>query len=77
MEAYKFETVVLKNRIIKIPQLNKFTNREVEIFIVFKNPEKAKKEKLKADDFLNRWTGFIPASDSDEEKYNYLMEKYK
>ncbi len=76
MEAYKFETKVLKNGVIKLPQLEKFTDKKVELFIVLKK-EKVKKEKISAEDFLEQWTGFIPNSDSDIEKFNYLMNKHK
>ncbi len=35
MEAYKFETTVLENGIIKVPQFEKYTNRKIEVFVVF------------------------------------------
>ena len=37
MEAYKFETTVLKDGMIKVPQFDKFVNQEIEIFIVLKS----------------------------------------
>ena len=76
MEAYKFETTVLENGIIKIPQLDKYINQKIEIFILFKSQQKEKKQKISADEFLKKWTGFIPEIDIKTEKYNYLMEKY-
>ena len=77
MEAYKFETKVLENGIIKVPQFEKYTNREIEVFVVFK-PQKIKKEqKISVDEFLENWTGFAKGIDPDTEKFNYLMEKYK
>ena len=76
MEAYKFETTVLKNGIIKVPQLDKYKNQRVEVFIVLKPQKIDEKQKVSVDDFLNKWTGFIPETDTEEDKYNYLMEKY-
>ena len=40
MEAYKFETIVLEDGVIKIPEISKFANRSVEIIIVIKKPNK-------------------------------------
>ncbi len=76
MEAYKFETTVLENGMIKIPQLNKYKNQQIEIFILLKPQQKEKEQKISADEFLKKWTGFIPEIDTKTEKYNYLMEKY-
>ena len=76
MEAYKFETTVLENGMIKVPQLDKYKDQQIEIFIIFKPHTQNKKQKISADDFLKKWTGFIPELDTETEKYNYLMEKY-
>jgi hypothetical protein len=76
METYKFETKVLKNGVIKLPQLEQFYNRKIELFIVLKK-EKEKIKDINAEDFLKQWTGFIPNSDPDIEKFNYLMNKHK
>lgn len=76
MEAYKFETTVLENGMIKVPYLNKYENQQIEIFIVFEPQKIKKKQKISADEFLQKWTGFISEIDTETEKYNYLMEKY-
>ncbi len=76
MEAYKFETTVLENGMIKVPYLNKYENQQIEIFIVFEPQKIKKKQKISADEFLQKWTGFISEIDIETEKYNYLMEKY-
>ncbi len=76
MEAYKFETTVLENGILKIPQLDKYKNQRIEVFIAIKPQKRNKKQKVSANDFLKKWTGFIPKIDAEAEKYNYLMEKY-
>ncbi len=76
MEAYKFETTVLENGIIKVPQLDKYKNQQIEIFIVLKSQKKNKKQKVSTNEFLKKWTGFIPETNTEVDKYNYLMEKY-
>jgi len=76
MEAYKFETTVLKNGIIIVPQLDKYINQQVEVSIVFKEGKRKKKQKVSTDEFLKKWTGFIPETNTEVDKYNYLMEKY-
>ncbi len=77
MEAYKFETTVLENGMIKIPQINKYANQKVEVFVVLKSTNIVKSEQKSIDEFLNKWSGFFSEVDTDDDKYNYLMEKYK
>nr|VFK15901.1 MAG: hypothetical protein BECKLPF1236A_GA0070988_101356 [Candidatus Kentron sp. LPFa]VFK31249.1 MAG: hypothetical protein BECKLPF1236C_GA0070990_101326 [Candidatus Kentron sp. LPFa] len=38
MEAYKFETTVLRNGIIQLPEISKFANCRIEVFIVVNQP---------------------------------------
>ncbi len=77
MEAYKFETTVLENGIIKVPQFEKYTNRKIEVFVVFLPQIVEKEQKSSIDGFLKEWTGFAKGIDPDTEKYDYLMKKYK
>ena len=77
MEAYKFETTILKDGIIQIPEFIKHKNKQIELFVVFKQEEKKEQKKVSASEFLEKWTGFAKDINADEEKYNYLMEKYK
>ncbi len=79
MEAYKFETTVLENGIIQLPQISKFVNREIEIFIVLKQKDKEinKVSKLTIDQFTDKWKGFLKGSNPDDSKFKYLSEKYK
>ena len=75
METFKFITKISKNGLIQIPFKPVLFNKEVEITIV---PKIGKlKEKRGAKDFINKWAGFLKDSDVDDEKYKYLMEKYK
>lgn len=79
MEAYKFETTVLENGIIQLPEISKFANCQIEIFIVIKQPDKETdiKKKLTIEQFLDNWTGFLKGINPDDSKLQYLSEKYK
>ncbi len=60
MEAYKFETTVQKNGIIRIPEISRFANREVEVFIMLK-PETGLHPERSQDvqQFLSKWRGLL------------------
>ena len=75
MEAYRFETTVLENGIIKIPEISKYKNKKIEIFVIFKPEVHKKKTKISADEFLANWTGFAKNINTEDEKYNYLTER--
>ena len=77
MEAYKFETTILENGTIRVPEFEKYKNKKIEIFVVFKPETHKEKSKISADEFLANWTGFAKGIDPEDEKYNYLTEKYK
>lgn len=77
MEAYKFETTVLENGMIRVPELEKYKNKHIEIFVIFKPEIYEDIPKISADEFLANWTGFAKGINAEDEKYNYLMEKYK
>lgn len=76
LQAVKYTTVI-ENGIIRIPQFEKYQKQEVEIFIVLKpqNIEKPKKKSIT--DFLDKWSGVFSEIETNDYKYNYLMEKYK
>jgi hypothetical protein len=77
MEAYKFETTVLKNGIIKIPEIDKYRNQRVQIIII---PEEVKQEKSKGEhieEFINSWVGRFSDIDTDDIRYNAIMDKHK
>ena len=77
---YEFETTVLENGMIQIPEFYRFQNRRVRISIETVNETKNKLEEKKKilNDFFEKWGGFFStAEDTDDDRYNYLMEKYK
>ena len=76
MNAYKFETKILKDGLIKIPEFSGYENQVVEIFIIPKKDKKVN-EKITAEEFINKWAGFLSQKNTDKTKYEYLSDKYK
>jgi len=76
LQAYKFETIILENGVIKIPEISEFKNNEVEIIIFIKPKLKNTDNKPSIQNFIDTWSGFISMPPEDA-KYNYLKEKYK
>ncbi len=75
MQAYRFETYISKEGIIKLPLNQQFIDREVEIIILTKqeiNPQKST-----ATDFVNKWAGFLSNDATEESKFQYLSDKHK
>ena len=78
MQAYKFETTVGENGTIQVPELKKFKDKKVELFVVLRPEEETDtKDRLSIEAFLNKWSGFFEPVETDDMRYNYLMEKYK
>ncbi len=79
MEVYKFETTVLENGVIQLPEIAEFAHRPVEIFVVLKQTNISKKDKKQQSvtHFLEKWTGFLQERNPDDAKLHYLQEKYK
>ena len=75
MQAYRFETRVSKNGIIKLPSDMHLPDREVEIIILPK--ENINPNKKASVDFINRWAGFLSGRNIADSKLQYLNEKYK
>ncbi len=79
MEALKFETTVLENGIIQIPELSQFAHRPVEIFIIPKpsDSEEDPEKQQTIEQFLEKWTGFLKGANPDDAKLEYLRRKYE
>ena len=74
MRIYKFKTRISKTGQIQLPLNRQLFDKEVEIIILPK--QKQKPSKLKMEDFINKWSGFLSNPETDDAKYQYLMEKY-
>ena len=77
MEALKFETTVLENGIIKISELEGYTDQKVEVFIILKPQKKGRGKEEEIDTFISQWSGFFSLIETNDLKYNYLIDKYK
>lgn len=77
MEAYKFKTQVKEKGIIQIPEIARFANQAIEVFIVVKPEKHAPLQKKEAlENFLSQWQGVLKGADVDTLKAAYLEEKY-
>jgi CRISPR/Cas system CMR-associated protein Cmr3 (group 5 of RAMP superfamily) len=77
MEALKFDTLVRKNGILKIPELENYVNQNVEVFVVIKSQKPIKSEEINISVFFEKWAGYFSEIKTDDIKYNYLIEKHK
>jgi hypothetical protein len=74
MQAFRFETRISKKGVIQLPINHQLIDRDVKIIILSKQELKiSKKTSAK---FIDKWAGFLTNID-DNEKYQYLNEKYK
>ncbi len=79
MEAYEFNTVVSNDGVIKIPEISKYINREVKVIVMFKTQEELPingNEKKSIDDFFEKWSGKFSKIETDDTRYNALIEKH-
>lgn len=79
MQAYKFDTKISDEGIIRVPLEPSLYGKEVEIIIV---PKITKNENApsSAKEFIKRWAGIIENKSDDElneAKYLYLKKKHQ
>lgn len=77
MEAFKFVRKVGKHGVIKITELERFANQKVDIIVTLKPEDDNNHKKNGFLSFLGEWAGFFSEVDTNDTKYNYLIEKYK
>ena len=77
MEAFKFVRKVGKHGIIRIPELERYANQKVDIIVTLQSEDDNNHKKNGLNSFLEEWAGFFSVVDTDDTKYNYLIEKYK
>nr|VFJ57300.1 MAG: hypothetical protein BECKFW1821B_GA0114236_103323 [Candidatus Kentron sp. FW] len=79
MQAYKFETTVLENGMIQLPEISGFADCQADVFIVIRQPDEqpgiTKGQSIAR--FLDKWTGFLEGGKPGDSKRQYLTEKYK
>lgn len=75
MRTYKFNTKISEDGIIQIPYNPALYDKEVVITI---RPKYESNEKShKATDFVAKYAGFLKNEHIEENKYDYLTNKYK
>ncbi len=78
MEAYKFETTVLENGIIQIPEIAKYKNQKVQIFLIPDSSIQEEKDSIQqVEAFINKWVGYFSDIETDDIRYNAIMGKDK
>lgn len=77
MEAYKFETTVLENGFFHIPEAAKYKNQKVHIFLIPENIVQEKSKEQHVEEFISNWVGQFSEIETDDIKYNAIMEKHK
>lgn len=75
MKVYRILTKVSEKGTIQLPNYPHLFNKEVEIIILPKS--KPRKSKMKAEEFVDKWAGFLSDKETRKAKYNYLSNKYK
>ncbi len=75
MKTLRFRTKVSKSGTIQLPGDASLNDREVDVIIM----PKAKRitKSMKAMEFVEKWKGFLYPMESNDSKFDYLMEKYK
>ena len=74
MQVYKIETHINNDGSIHLPENIKLFGEDVELIIIKK--DKNEKNKFTAKDFVDKWLGAVKV-DTEDPKFDYLMEKYK
>lgn len=82
MNAFKFETTIQDDGMIKIPELKKFANQVVEVLIVEKAKRfrKTQQTNITFGEFCKKWRGFLRGANIEDWKNDYttyLEEKYQ
>jgi hypothetical protein len=75
MKTLRFRTRISKSGTIQLPGNSALVDKEVDVIIMSKAKRSGKT--LKAKEFVEKWAGFLYPLESNDSKFDYLMEKYK
>ena len=75
MKTIRFRTRISKSGTIHLPKNSSLVDKEVDVIIMPKT--RRLRKTLKAKEFVEKWAGFLHPIESNDPKYDYLMEKYK
>ena len=73
-ESIQIYTKVSKTGTIQIPHNPSLFNKEIEVIILRRS--EIKEKKMKASEFIEKWTGFLSDVDADQSKLGYLSDTY-
>ena len=75
MKTLRFRTRISKSGTIHLPKNSSLVDKEVDVIIMPKT--RRLRKPLKAKEFVEKWAGFLYPLESNDSKFDYLMEKYK
>jgi hypothetical protein len=75
MKTLRFRTRISKSGTIHLPKNTLLRDKEVDVIIMPKT--RRLKKTLKAKEFVEKWAGFLYPLESNDSKFDYLIEKYK
>ena len=75
MKTLRFRTRISKSGTIHLPKNSFLADKEVDVIIMPKT--RRLRKTLKAKEFVEKWAGFLYPLESNDSKFDYLMEKYK
>ena len=68
MQNHIYETKVLQNGILKIPEIKNIVNHKVKIILIDED-ENGKEETMTYKKFLKKWLGFIKGVDAEKLRF--------
>ncbi len=72
MNAFKYSTVIKPEGIIKIPELAKLENQEIEIIVMLKTKAAPKQSEDFAKSFSSKWRGLLKEVEIHDYKSNRI-----
>ena len=75
MKTLRFRTRISKSGTIHLPKNSFLADKEVDVIIMPKT--RRLRKTLKAREFVEKWAGFLYPIESNDSKFDYLIEKYK
>lgn len=75
MKPLHFRTRITKSGTIHLPKNSSLVDKEVDVIIM---PKMKRLEKsMKGKEFVDKWAGLLNPLESDDSKFDYLMEKHR
>ena len=75
MKTLRFRTRISKSGTIQLPKNASLNDKEVDVIIMSEIKRIGKT--MKAKEFVEKWAGFLYPTESNDPKFDYLMEKHQ